>query len=147
MKFNKNNDLNDSLDLTEILMKPYYQKYNLNWNREERRDLLETAEHYRIHISDEFAGFFAFKTENCATYIIDMQIRTEFQNRGIGSHIFEFIEKKARNAGSEALKLSVFKENPAVILYHQKGFSIQQELNIVYRMAKAFTPGESNQCP
>ena len=63
-------------------------------------------------------------TDNTALYIHSIQIKQEFQNKGYGTQILNFIELKSKKLNFKKFRLSVFKDNPAINLYLKFDFEI-----------------------
>lgn len=57
-----------------------------------------------------------------------------FRGQGVGDRLLAALEAEARQRGVVALSLSVEKENPAVRLYHRRGFQLVSEREGSYIM-------------
>ncbi len=72
-----------------------------------------------------FAGYVSFNIEknNTTSFLInDIHLKKEFQQKGIGSQILEFVIKKAKENKISQLKVFVFKNNPSIEFYKKQGF-------------------------
>ena len=140
MEFRKSTDYEKSLDLTEVLMMPYYKEYQLEWKREERKKVLSSVEHYHILLKNEFQGFFAYKVDGENMFVYDVQIMPEAQGSGIGTEVMAYLFNVAANTGVFQIKLSVFKSNSLAFKFYEKlAFKVQEELNMVFRLCKNVT--------
>jgi len=72
--------------------------------------------------------------EECLA-IEQFYILSEYQNKGIGSHLLKHILDNADKAGLSA-KVTVLKINPAISLYRRHGFEIIDSNEISYFMER-----------
>ena len=93
-------------------------------------------EHKRIIQCDGIdAGMYYVVDEDECYVIKRIQVLREYQNRGIGTEALRKILKRAERQ-SKAVKLRVFKINPARSLYERHGFQITGETETHYHMEK-----------
>ena len=60
--------------------------------------------------------------EKGALHINSINIKKDFQGKGYGNNILEFIEEKGKEFNFKKLTLGVFDDNPAFNLYRRFGF-------------------------
>ncbi len=84
-------------------------------------------------IKDRRAGFFSFRVDEDGLYIDNIQIGSEFQGLGIGTNILEqfFAEHP-----QELVRLTTFKDNPALRLYERLGFEVTAEEGFSVKMER-----------
>jgi ribosomal protein S18 acetylase RimI-like enzyme len=109
-------------DLTRANMKSYIKKYWGGWKEEIFEKNYDFGENYLIITKDNPIGYLRIRFVANECWIEDIQIRAEYQNRGIGSWVLRNALIIAKSKGCEAIKLRVFKENPAKKLYTRFGF-------------------------
>lgn len=75
-------------------------------------------------------------------YLGDIQIKPDYQGKGIGAQLVQQVIKKA-NALQLPVRLKVLKGNPAINLYQRLGFvkdeEVNKELSNCYQMMRPFT--------
>jgi len=72
-----------------------------------------------------FVGYVTFNVEknDDSSYLInDIHIAKEFQRKGYGTDILNFVISKCLELGAKQLKIFVFKVNPAIYFYVKHGF-------------------------
>ena len=56
-------------------------------------------------------------------YLERIYVQSDFQGKGLGSHLINFVADKARQQRRDGIWLTVWEENPdAISWYHHKGF-------------------------
>lgn len=80
-------------------------------------------------------GLLKFTQDHLDWEIIQIQIKTSFQGKRIGSQLLEHVTAEAQKAGA-SIRLSVFKKNPARYLYERFGFAIVAEMNDAFEMSR-----------
>lgn len=74
---------------------------------------------------DVFLGYVSFnleKNDNTSCLINDIHLLKEFQKKGIGSVILNFVLSKSKELGFGQVKVFVFEKNPSIEFYKKKGF-------------------------
>ena len=129
-------DLNRSAQLTYVNMRPYYERYSVDWDHEKILEQTLDLDNWDILYDGKYAGIIrlAFDSENC--YLRDLQVSEDLQNRGIGAHALEKSRQLALTSGANKLKLRVFKISPAFYLYKRNGFAVDLEDEKFYYMEK-----------
>lgn len=120
--------------LTRQNMEPYYQKIGIHWDQELFDQNWEKFESYEIIVGHSVAGVLRLSHNDRAYYIRDLQIRSGWQGRGLGSQAISFANDIAQKAGVGLLRLCVFSMNPAVALYERLGFRVCKTEGAVHYM-------------
>lgn len=118
-------------------MKKYWNKHlGDNWsdkeNRKKFQEILENGWTYLFFDNGEFCAFTSFfpdEDEKNNLFVYNIQVKKEFQNKGIGSWILRFVEKKAKEKDFRKMKAFVWKGNSAFDLWIRKGFEKVDELD------------------
>lgn len=79
-----------------------------------------------FYLENVFVGYVSYSLEenNVNSYLInDIHIVDEYQHKGYGSEILEYIQTQAQQEGITQLKVFVFKNNPSLKFYERKGFT------------------------
>ncbi|MBW3019767.1 GNAT family N-acetyltransferase [Candidatus Woesearchaeota archaeon] len=113
-------------------MKEFFLKNFGGWNDEvSKRQFFEYFEKgfvYVFELNSIPVGYVTFVKEDETFYVNDFQVRKEFQQKGFGSEIMEFLEDFAKKNKGKEIKLLVFKDNPALKFYLKHGF---REINFI----------------
>lgn len=83
-------------------------------------------EYQVLESNRQIIGFFKIVVNNEDIYLGEIQICSEYQNRGIGTQLLRSIIKKSQITNCR-IWLKVIKGNPAINLYQRLGFKIFQE--------------------
>jgi len=111
------------------------------WDEEFQRDGF--AEHLGfnhwiiVRYKHRDLGGYVLKTRADHFWLELLVLKSEYQNRGIGSRVVEHLQDIAH-----PLRLSVFKTNPAVNFYLRHGFVRFAEDDHSFKMEWKRTPGE-----
>ncbi|KAK8870853.1 N-alpha-acetyltransferase 40 [Tritrichomonas musculus] len=106
------------IDLTQLNMKPIYQKA-WGWNEQaKQQELLEDGARYLIAISgDRPIGFVHFRFEqqdgDFVLYIFDIQIEESYQRKGLGRYMIDALWFVGLEKKVSCLMTLVFKNNDA----------------------------------
>lgn len=82
-------------------------------------------------LQNKFAGYVSYcseKNDDKSYLINDIHIVRQFQRKGYGTQILDFIINEAIVAKKERLKVLVFEKNPSVKFYEKNGFKVIQLL-------------------
>lgn len=94
------------------------------------------GEYNIIVINNKDIGVFAVdESYKGESYISEISLNKEYQNKGIGTDILNNLLIKNRQKGLKT-KLKVFKNSPAKKLYERLGFSVYGENESHYQMGK-----------
>jgi ribosomal protein S18 acetylase RimI-like enzyme len=127
-------DLTFSRNLTCQNMLRYYLQHDLLWQDEAFDVAWAGRESWLISSGDEVAGFLSLSRDARALYIRELQMAEPFQGQGAGSWAIDQVIAMARKERRPALRLTVFKNNPAKHLYERKGLHVQGEDECFLRM-------------
>lgn len=115
--------------LIEENMKQLFISNFGGWSKEvSERKFLDIAEFGFVEVFFEdhkFIGYVSVgpeKNDEHSYLIHDIHLVKEFQRKGYGKKILEFVEKKAQENNKVQLVAFVFKNNPAVDFYLHEGF-------------------------
>lgn len=116
-------------------MKSYYAAKNITWDADFFDYHWKKFKNLEIYFNSECIGIlrFSFNNENC--YIRDLQIKSSYQGRGIGSDCLYYAVDFAKARGDSFIKLKVFSDNPAIALYQRHGFKKVSELGFLIEMS------------
>lgn len=130
-------DLAKVANLTLSNMRPYYEKYSVDWDEAQIEKMTQELGNFDILVQGILVGVMrlSFDTKEC--WLRDLQVEQSYQNQGIGSIAIAEAERLAREHCAEALKLRVFKNSPAYHLYERQGFSLTGEDERFYYMSRA----------
>lgn len=94
------------------------------------------GEYNIIVINNKDVGIFAVdESYKGESYISEISLNKEYQNKGIGTDILNNLLIKNKQKGLKN-KLKVFKNSPAKKLYERLGFSVYGENESHYQMEK-----------
>lgn len=135
----------DEIQFIYNLKKEVYQKYIENvheeWNEENQKKLFNkfmkknSKNMELIYLKGEIIGFYNGREKDNNTFEIgNICIKTEYQNKGIGTAILK--EILFENKGKE-ITLQCFKENPVIKLYERMGFCKVDENSTYVKMIKS----------
>ena len=67
-----------------------------------------------------------------------IQISDKTQNKGLGTFLFNLIERKTKNKNLDKIRLKVFKDNPAKNFYKKLGYKKLKEKDNSLILEKGF---------
>lgn len=89
-----------------------------------------------IFCENKKIGFLKYIEEKNFIHLIQIQIEPQFQNKGFGAKLLDFVIKEGERSNKKIV-LEVLKNNPAQRLYEIKGFKIIKEDLFFYQMEKS----------
>lgn len=133
----------DDLEFARALacrnMLRYYIDHDLLW-QDEAFDVGWTGrDNWLILLDDVTVGFFSLSRDRRALYIRELQVAENFHRQGAGSWAIDQVITMARAEERPALRLTVFKNNPAQSLYKRKGLQVCGEDECFLRMQLDFS--------
>ncbi|TFH80123.1 MULTISPECIES: GNAT family N-acetyltransferase [Pseudomonas] len=132
-------DLSFTREITCRNMLRYYIDYDLLW-QDEAFDLAWAGrENWLIECNGRPVGYFSLSRDARALYIRELQVCEGYQGQGAGSWAIDQVVAIARQERRPALRLTVFKNNPAQNLYRRKGMVVQGEDECFLRMQLDFS--------
>ena len=117
----------------EELMKPYVELTH-KWNKTKFRELFSVEYTSIIQLDNQDIGMLKVQQRDDHIFPGDIQIKKEFQGRGIGSQIINDLIQKSKFQALP-IRLRVLKGNPAIKFYQRLGFNVINELDNCYEMA------------
>ena len=97
----------------------------VGWDEARNQQEPQAPERYRMVLAQgELIGFFAVRAEGAALYLHTIQLVPEQRRQGVGTALLRHIEALAQTRGLRAVRLRVFKENPALGWYQRNGYRV-----------------------
>lgn len=122
--------------------------WGLDWDKdfEERykKEMRSSGVVKVVYSSDEPIGYFWFceQADKSQMFINSIQIREDYQEKGLGLCILRWIENNAINRKIQYLCLAVQETNQrAINIYHKYGFREVSKENQSIRLQKELNPG------
>ncbi|MCF4996389.1 GNAT family N-acetyltransferase [Pseudomonas syringae] len=112
----------------------YYISHELLWQDEAFDVAWSGRDNWLIFDEGVRIGFFSLSRDARALYLRELQIIETCRRQGAGSWAIDQVAVMARDRRNPALRLTVFKDNPARSLYERKGFQVQGEDACFLRM-------------
>lgn len=106
-------------------MKGYVERI-YSWNPVLFRNNFQAQEYKIIKFKTKFIGFIKILFGDSDIYLGEIQLKKEYQNRGIGTKLIESLIEESELSGKK-LWLKVVKGNPAENLYQRLGFKVFEE--------------------
>ncbi|MDX9668891.1 MULTISPECIES: GNAT family N-acetyltransferase [unclassified Pseudomonas] len=132
------NDLAFARDLACRNMLRYYIDHDLLWQDEAFDVAWSGRDNWLIIRAEVAVGFFSLSRDRRALYIRELQVTEAFRGQGAGSWALDQVIAMACTEGLPALRLTVFKNNPAQSLYKRKGLKVCGEDECFLRMQLDF---------
>lgn len=117
-------DLDFARDLTCQNMLRYYIQHDLLWLDEAFDVAWAGRENWLIMQGDVAMGFFSLSRDAKALYIRELHVAGAFRGQGAGSWAIDQVWAMTCAERRPALRLTVFKNNPARALYQRKGLVV-----------------------
>lgn len=129
-------DLDFARDLTCRNMLRYYIQHELLWLDEAFDVAWEGRENWLIVRDDTLMGYVSLSRDARALYIRELHMLEAFQGQGAGSWAIDQVFAMACKERRPALRLTVFENNPAKILYERKGLKVVGKDQCFLRMQR-----------
>jgi GNAT superfamily N-acetyltransferase len=127
-------DLDFARELTCRGMLRYYIEHDLPW-QDEAFDVAWAGRDNRVITwDDHILGYASLSRDARALYIRELHIVEAFRGQGTGSWAIDQVLALARQERRPALRLTVFENNPAQVLYERKGFKVAGKDECFLRM-------------
>jgi ribosomal protein S18 acetylase RimI-like enzyme len=130
-----NRDYQFTHDVHRENMISYIDKYWGGWKSEVYKKDLRPQNTWIIEYNERKVGFFVLTFDEKA-HLSNIQIKTSFQNMGLGEKALKFCEKESIRRGFNTLFLEAYMENPAKNLYERLGYKTYNITDIHYLMKK-----------
>ncbi|UVK96756.1 GNAT family N-acetyltransferase [Pseudomonas sp. B21-048] len=129
-------DLDFARDLTCRNMLRYYIQHELLWLDEAFDVAWEGRENWLIVRDDTLMGYVSLSRDARALYIRELHLLEAHQGQGAGSWAIDQVFAMACKERRPALRLTVFENNPAKILYERKGLKVVGKDQCFLRMQR-----------
>ncbi|MGE8177531.1 GNAT family N-acetyltransferase [Pseudomonas fluorescens] len=122
--------------LTCQTMLGYYIRHGLPWIDDAFDVAWAGRENWLICQNASVLGFTSLSRDSKALYIRELHVIETFRNQGAGAWTIEQVFSKACTERRPALRLTVFKDNPAQTLYQRMGLQIVGQDDCFLRMER-----------
>ena len=129
------NDLNILDSIHRENMRGYVEQ-NYSWNDNLFKHKF-IPDDYIVLQQQEIIGFLKIVPQNNSLYLGEIQIKSTYRNRGIGTTILQCIIDRS-SINYQCIWLQVLKGNPAIRLYRRLGFKTFTETKTHYKMQLIF---------
>ncbi|WP_460145716.1 GNAT family N-acetyltransferase [Pseudomonas sp. S2_A02] len=129
-------DLDFARDLTCRNMLRYYIQHELLWLDEAFDVAWEGRENWLIVRDDTLMGYVSLSRDASALYIRELHLLAAYQGQGAGSWAIDQVFAMACKERRPALRLTVFENNPAKVLYERKGLKVVGKDECFLRMQR-----------
>ncbi|MDR6958435.1 ribosomal protein S18 acetylase RimI-like enzyme [Pseudomonas brassicacearum] len=129
-------DIDFARKLTCDNMLPYYLKHDLLWQDEAFDLAWIIRQNWIICRGDQRLGFASLSRDARALYIRELQIDKAFRGQGAGTWTIGQVWDRVTLERRPALRLTVFKGNPARALYERMGLRVVGEDECFLRMQR-----------
>ncbi|WP_367375291.1 GNAT family N-acetyltransferase [Pseudomonas lini] len=129
-------DLDFARSLTCRNMLRYYIQHELLWLDEAFDVAWQGRENWLIVRDDTLMGYVSLSRDANALYIRELHLLAAYQGLGAGSWAIDQVFAMACKERRPALRLTVFENNPAKILYERKGLKVVGKDQCFLRMQR-----------
>ncbi len=119
----------------KALMKPYVELTH-RWDETKFRRSFSPERTCIIQFNGQDIGMLKVERRDDYFFLGDIQIKKEFQRKGIGSQLISELIQQSKSEGLP-IRLRVLKGNPALRLYQRLGFAVARELDNAYELEYA----------
>jgi ribosomal protein S18 acetylase RimI-like enzyme len=116
------------LDIVRSNMKNYCDKHlggcSDEINKKYFYDCVKIGKVFSLKYKIVPIGYQTLKVIYNCPYLIDLQIKKDFQTKGFGSKTLNYVQNIAERLNCNSILLTVFNDNPAIELYKRLGFKI-----------------------
>jgi ribosomal protein S18 acetylase RimI-like enzyme len=114
-----------------------YVEQNYPWDCDLFKSKFVADDYTVILQQREIIGFFKTVPEDSCLYLGEIQIKRDYQNKGIGTKVLQSIIQQAK-VKYQRIWLRVLKGNPAIKLYQRLNFEVFTETKTHYKMQLIF---------
>ncbi|KJH85734.1 GNAT family acetyltransferase [Pseudomonas fluorescens] len=129
-------DIEFARQLTCSNMLPYYLRHDLLWQDEAFDLAWVIRQNWIICRHEQTLGFVSLSRDARALYIRELQIDKAFRRQGAGTWAIGQVWAMVAVEHRPALRLTVFKDNPARELYERMGLRVVGEDECFFRMQR-----------
>ncbi|AKV08453.1 GNAT family acetyltransferase [Pseudomonas fluorescens NCIMB 11764] len=129
-------DLDFARELTCTTMLRYYIQHDLLWQDEAFDVAWAGRENWLIVRDDVRLGYVSLSRDARALYIRELHVLEGYRGQGAGSWAIDQVLAMACKERRPALRLTVFENNPAKVLYERKGLTVVGKDECFLRMQR-----------
>ena len=129
-------DITFARQLTCNNMLAYYLRHDLLWQDEAFDLAWVIRQNWIVCRDDQPLGFVSLSRDARALYIRELQIDEAFRGQGAGTWAIGQVWQMVAQERRPALRLTVFKDNPARALYERMGLRVMGEDGYFLRMQR-----------
>lgn len=133
--------------LTRSNLSAYLVARGMAWDAGLYRASWREFENLMVLADDRVAGVLRLRADGGALEIRDLQVEPASQGQGIATWAIQQVKSLAAERGFELIRLRVFEENPAKVLYARLGFVREAVVGRKVHMALALPPGDPGAVP
>ena len=111
------------------------RKYSIKGVRNFVMNIFDKGKIFGYFLNKKFIGVIGFTIEKDIAEVDFLLIDPNFQEKGIGKKLMEFVEKRVKNKANKII-LQVLIKNKAVGFYKKLGYKISFEKKKKYQMEK-----------
>src|SRR5690554_8166891 len=124
-------------------MAGYRAVRGIAWNPARFRASWAQFENLVIRADGDTVGLLRLLPEGDALGLRDLQVMAERQRRGIGSWAVRQVQDIAARRGFRLLRLRVYRENPARVMYARLRFSVDSVVDGTIHLSCPLTAGSA----
>ncbi len=108
----------------ETAKKPYFQDWTKKTAFDKISNSLKEEEMYVIMVDNKLVGFVTLKPDNKnkEVYVDELWLKLDYQGKGLGKALINFIEKEARKEGMKKIILMANQKAGAVKFYEKLNY-------------------------
>ncbi|MCR8931514.1 MULTISPECIES: GNAT family N-acetyltransferase [unclassified Pseudomonas] len=125
LRFASIEDLAFARELTCRNMLRYYIKHELPWQDHAFDEAWSDRQNWLVLSENVAVGYLSLSRDMRAIYIRELQVAEAFHRQGAGSWAVDQVVSMAQRERRQAIRLTVFEDNPARNLYERKGLQVQ----------------------
>lgn len=125
----------------DLLKENMYELFVKHWGKWDENVFKENFNKENIKIVEhkgKRVAFFDIEFKKNYSYVNNIQISDKTQNKGLGTFLFNLIERKTKNKNLDKIRLKVFKDNPAKNFYKKLGYKKLKEKDNSLILEKGF---------
>jgi len=124
-------DLEPIIALIRAHLGDYVTRHIGPWARSEamlRADIPDARDHISVVVQrDQVIGFVWIELEEERLILEEIHVRTSSRGQGLGRQLMTFVERQARLHERRVVRLTAFRESPAVQFYERLGYTVVGE--------------------
>ena len=114
---------------TEANKKPYLQKWTRKTALHDITKSFKKEDIYIVFSNKKIAGFIIVSLDDKKeVYIDELWLNSEYQRKGIGRKLMEFIEISYKSKGAKLIKLTANQKTGAVKFYKKLNYKVSNKL-------------------